>query len=89
MIPRPIILPTLALVAIIVVGMPVSADVQVESPGKVETLPQPPHAHWVGVADLVLARMAFVDLDDGRFLGIVNGGYGTIMPLFPSRRAEM
>lgn len=89
MIPRQIILPTLALVAIIFAPMPVSADVQVESPGKVETLPQPPHAHWVGVADLVLGRMAFVDLDDGRFLGIVNGGYGTVMPLFPARRAEM
>ena len=33
--------------------------------------------------------MAFIDIDDGRFLGIVNGGYGTIMPLFPSRRTEM
>lgn len=66
-----------------------SADVQSESPGTVESLPQPPHAHWVGVADLVLARMAFIDLDDGRFLGLVNGGYGTIMPLFPSRRQEM
>jgi len=73
----------------LLVCTPARAEVQSESPGKVETLSQPPHPHWVGVADLVLARMAFIDLDDGHFLGIVNGGYGTILPLFPSRRAEI
>jgi methylamine dehydrogenase heavy chain len=81
-----------ALVALLVVlslASTARADVQPETPGAVETLPQPFHAHWVGVADLVLARMAFIDLDDGRFLGLVNGGFGTILPLFPSRRPEM
>ena len=80
---------SLALLIRVVPAAPAHADVQAESPGTVESLPQPPHAHWVGVADLVLARMAFIDLDDGRFLGIVNGGYGTVMPLFSSRRAEI
>jgi methylamine dehydrogenase heavy chain len=79
----------LVLLLAVLVSNPARADVQPESPGKVESLPQPFHAHWVGVADLVLARMAFIDLDDGRFLGLVNGGYGTILPLFPSRRTEM
>ncbi len=65
------------------------AQVQPEEVGEVERLPQPFHAHWVWVSDLVLERAALIDLDSGRFLGIVNGGYGTIMPLFPSRRPEI
>lgn len=76
----------------LVIGMlPVSANAEVaaEAPGKVETLPQPFHAHWVWVADLVLERMSLIDLDDSRFLGMVNGGYGTLTPLFPSRRPEI
>lgn len=80
---------SLVLLLAVLLSNPARADVQPESPGKVESLSQPFHAHWVGVADLVLARMSFIDLDDGRFLGLVNGGYGTIMPLFPSRRTEM
>jgi len=60
-----------------------------ESTGKVETLPQPPHPHWVWTADLVLQRSALMDADSGRFLGMINGGYGTIMPLFSRTRPEI
>jgi methylamine dehydrogenase heavy chain len=67
----------------------VAAEVQPEVIGQVERLPQPFHPHWVWVSDLVLERAALLDLDSGRFLGIINGGYGTIMPLFPARRAEI
>jgi methylamine dehydrogenase heavy chain len=66
-----------------------AADVQPEAMGQVERLDQPFHAHWVWVSDLVLERAALMDLDSGRFLGMINGGYGTIMPLFPSRRDEI
>lgn len=65
------------------------ADVPAESIGQVEQLPLPPHPHWAWVADLILQRTALMDLDDGRFLGMLNGGYGTIMPLFPARRPEI
>jgi methylamine dehydrogenase heavy chain len=65
------------------------ADVQPEAMGQVERLEPPFRAHWVWVTDLVLERAALMDLDSGRFLGMVNGGYGTLMPLFPSRRAEI
>ena len=78
----------LLLLALWVAG-PVAADVQPEAMGQVERLAQPFHAHWVWVSDLVLERAALMDLDSGRFLGMINGGYGTIMPLFPSRRAEI
>ncbi len=64
------------------------ADVPAEVPGRVEQL-QAPSPHWVWVSDLVLERAALMDLDSGRFLGLVNGGYGTIAPLFPKRRAEL
>jgi len=67
----------------------VQAEVASESTGKVETLPQPPHAHWVWTSDLVLQRSALMDADSGRFLGMINGGYGTIMPLFARTRPEI
>lgn len=65
------------------------ADVPVESVGQVERLAEPFRAHWVWVSDLILERAALIDLDANRFLGMVNGGYGTIMPLFPRQRAEI
>jgi len=77
------------LVLLLLVAMRAAADVQPEAMGQVERLAQPFHAHWVWVTDLVLERAALMDLDSGRFLGMVNGGYGTLTPLFPSRRAEM
>jgi methylamine dehydrogenase heavy chain len=70
-------------------AVPAGADVAPEAVGEVVELPQPFHAHWVWVSDLVLERVALIDLDGGRFLGMINGGYGTIAPLFPSRRAEI
>src|SRR5262249_18466376 len=66
-----------------------AADVQPEPMGQVERLEQPFHAHWVWVSDLVLERAALMDLDSGRFLGMGNGGFGTITPLFPSPRPEI
>jgi methylamine dehydrogenase heavy chain len=65
------------------------ADVAPEVPGQVEQLAQPPHAHWVWVSDLVLERMSLLDTDSGEFLGMINGGYGPIAPLFPTKRAEI
>lgn len=65
------------------------ADVAPEVPGQVETLVQPPHAHWVWVSDLILERTALLDTDTGEFLGMINGGYGPIAPLFPTKRAEI
>jgi methylamine dehydrogenase heavy chain len=65
------------------------ADVPTESPGRSEKLTQPFSPHWVWVGDLILERIALVDLDSGRFLGLINGGYGTISPLFSTKRAEV
>lgn len=65
------------------------ADVAPEVPGQVERLPQPFHAHWAWVSDLILERMALLDTDTGDFLGMINGGYGPISPLFPQKRAEI
>ena len=65
------------------------ADLPAETTGQVEQLTLPPHAHWVWVADLVLQRTSLIDVDAGRFLGLLNGGYGTVMPLFPARRPEI
>lgn len=79
---------TLGLVAVLVPAMNASAEVAPEAPGEVESLPEP-SPHWAWAADIILERVSLLDLDDGRFLGIVNGGYGPIAPLFPKRRPEM
>lgn len=72
-----------------VAAVRISADVAPEPVGQVAELPQPPQPHWAWVSDLILERAALIDLDDGRFLGMINGGYGTIGPLFASRRPEI
>ena len=66
-----------------------AADVAPEKTGSIESLPQPPRPHWVWSADLILQRTALVDADEGRFLGMINGGYGTVMPLFARSRPEI
>jgi methylamine dehydrogenase heavy chain len=65
------------------------AEIAPEKTGQVESLPQPPQPHWVWTADLVLRRTALIDADEGRFLGVINGGYGTVMPLFARTRPEI
>lgn len=82
---------TFALIALCVwiAASVVRADVPTEAPGQVEKLAAPFNPHWVWVTDLVLERAALMDLDSGRFLGLINGGYGTIAPLFPQSRPEM
>lgn len=65
------------------------AELPPESPGQVEKLSPPFDAHWIWVADLVLERLALVDLDSGRFLGLINGGYGPMSPQFGVERGEM
>src|SRR5262249_28034051 len=71
------------------IAAPASAEVPAEQTGQVEQLALPPHAHWAWVGDLVLQRTSLIDLDDGRFLGMINGGYGTIMPICPGKRPEV
>lgn len=65
------------------------AEVPIEELGRVETLPEPPGAHWVWVADPVLERSALVDLDSGDFLGMVDGGFGIAVPLVAASRPEL
>ncbi len=67
---------------------PARAEVEPEHTGQVESLAAP-EPHWVWTADLVLRRSALVDADGGRFLGVINGGYGTVMPLFARTRPEI
>lgn len=65
---------------------PVSAELPVEATGRVLTLPAPT-SHWAFAADPLLRRSALVDLDSGKMLGMVSGGFGPVMPLLaPSRR---
>jgi methylamine dehydrogenase heavy chain len=79
----------LLIALLLLTALAARAEVAPETTGKVETLPQPPHPHWVWTADLLLQRSALLDVDGGRMLGMINGGYGTIMPLFARSRPEI
>jgi methylamine dehydrogenase heavy chain len=65
------------------------ADLPVETTGAVSVLPTPLGPHWAWAADAVLRRMALVDLESGRTLGMLDGGFGVTTGLFPSRRREI
>lgn len=65
------------------------AELPLEQAGRVEVLSQPPSPHWVWAWDALLRRGSLVDLDDGRFLGIVNGGWGSNDALVGRARSEL
>jgi len=64
------------------------ADVPLDVPGHVAVLP--PHgAHQLWVPDPLLRRAVLVDVDSGRMLGMVNGGFGNTTPLFAPDGSEL
>jgi methylamine dehydrogenase heavy chain len=65
------------------------ADLPVETTGRVETLPDRLGPHWAWAADAVLRRTALVDLESGRTLGMLDGGFGVTTALFATRRREI
>jgi methylamine dehydrogenase heavy chain len=73
----------------ILIAFHASADLPAEKLGQVEILTRPFAPHHVWVADLLLQRTALMDLDEGRYLGQINGGYGPLSPLFSQRRQEV
>lgn len=82
--------PLISAIALAVLcGAAASADLPAEKTGEIEKLLLPAKPHWVWVSDLILQRSALIDADRGLFLGMVNGGYGTIMPLFPTSKSEI
>lgn len=79
----------LLLLAALLLPLPLLAEVAPETTGQIESLPQPPSPHWVWTGDVLLERTALIDADSGRVLGMVNGGYGTVLAQFAGRRPEM
>ena len=77
------------LVAWLCLAAPAWAELPAEQVGRVEVLPQPARAHWVWASDVLLRRSALVDLDSGRMLGMVNGGFGPTVALFSATRGEI
>jgi methylamine dehydrogenase heavy chain len=55
--------------------MPMQAELEIEIPGRSETLPSI-NDHWLFVGDMVLRRSALFDAESGRMLGMLNGGQG-------------
>jgi methylamine dehydrogenase heavy chain len=66
-----------------------SAELPVETVGRVEGLPSPLPPHWVWVGDPILHRLALVDVDEGRLRGMISAGYGIPRALFPPERDEI
>ena len=65
------------------------ADLPVETTGGVAVLPARLGPHWAWAADVVQRRIALVDLESGRTLGVIDGGFGVPSGLFPSQRREI
>lgn len=65
------------------------AQLPAEPVGRVETLAAPlsPHAIWA--SDPLLRRIALVDLESGRMLGVIDGGFGITSALFARSRPEL
>ena len=55
---------------------PAGAELPVDRPGQVAPLPRPLDPHRVWVTDVLLGRVALVDLDTQRMLGMLSVGYG-------------
>jgi methylamine dehydrogenase heavy chain len=70
-------------------GASAAAELPVDAPGRVETLPTPLGPHWVWAADALFRRTTLVDLVSGRTLGMLDGGFGVTTPLFPRTRGEI
>lgn len=71
------------------VPAPAEPAVPIEELGRVERLPDGTRSHWIWVADPVLRRSALVDVDSGDFLGMVDGGFGLVVPLSAPSRNEV
>jgi methylamine dehydrogenase heavy chain len=74
------LLPVLAALAT-GLGLAARADLAPEPIGRSEVLPAP-GPHWIWASDAVTRRIGLVDLESGRLLGIVNGGWGLTVGLF-------
>ena len=86
---------TSCLVLTLGAGTAARSDVALEAPfesewiGSVETLPMPPSAHWVWVSDPLLERLALIDLESERTLGVIDGGWGIPTVLFSQDGREV
>ncbi len=65
-----------------------TAQLPIEQTGRVVTLPAA-QEHWAWVGDPLLRRSSLVDLDRGRLLGMVSGGFGLTVPLVSTQRGEI
>ncbi len=70
-----------ACLALFVPGAAAEVPVEIDYLGRVETLPSA-RPHWIWSSDPVLERTALVDLEDGRLLGVIDGGWGITAPVF-------
>jgi methylamine dehydrogenase heavy chain len=64
---------------------PSAAQLAPEPIGQIERLPTPFDAHWMWVSDAIMERTTLVDLEAGRTLGMIDGGWGLTAALFPQR----
>lgn len=76
-------------VALALVAGSARAELPLEEIGRVEVLEAPLSPHVVWASDALLRRIALVDLESGRMLGVVDGGYGITAALFARSRPEL
>jgi methylamine dehydrogenase heavy chain len=66
-----------------------SAELPIETVGRVETVSLPYDPHWIFVGDVIARRTALVDIDDGRMLGTLDSGWALPQTLHPVSRPEI
>jgi methylamine dehydrogenase heavy chain len=76
------------LVLALLLATAAKADLPIEKPGQVESLPEPFSSHWFWASDPVLERVALVDFSLNRVLGGIDGGWGITVPLFPQHNTR-
>ena len=79
----------LVALAILLAAAAVPAQVPVDAPGQVESLDAASDPHWIWVSDVLMQRRALVDLDDGRFLGLISTGYSALIGVQASKTPEI
>ncbi|HSJ97084.1 MAG TPA: amine dehydrogenase large subunit [Myxococcota bacterium] len=67
---------------------PPGAELAAEKVGEVTPAP-PPAPHQIWVADFVFKRIAWLDGDGGRFLGMLSTGTGAVAPVFSQAHGEI
>jgi methylamine dehydrogenase heavy chain len=68
---------------------PAAGELPLEEIGRVEYLPRATSPHWIWASDAIHRRITLVDVDTQKLLGVIDGGWGLTVGLFPAHGREI